>query len=707
MKHRPILSICLSTVASVSILGLAVTPASAQGQPFSQDAQEEGRSAGDIVVTARKRSERLQDVPETITAFSADMLTKGGIANVDDLGRQLPNVILNRRGDNEPNVVIRGIGAFGNTQGVGFYVDDVRNITDQSARLVDLERLEVLKGPQGTLYGGSSIGGAIKFVTRKPSYEQEGHFTVEGGEQNILNVLGSVNVPIVDGVAALRISGYADHDGGYKYNPNLHVNSDKSTEYGFRTVLRLNPDDATEVLASFRYSRTENAGNDYYVTSGPQEYSFETPLSERNYNHKQILGGILSVTRDLDFATLTSLSSYTRRKNRILWDIDYTPADDVTASQDAPVVTKVFTQELRLASDNSGSLNWLAGVYYSSIRDLDLLSHVDLYLGAPAAGDPTVANYYNVTTLARQYAGFANIGWKSGGFEVNFGARLDHNKVKGIDLNTGGKNDTSDTIVLPKLSLAYHASRDLLLYASASKGYEPGRLNIAADAVLIPFKRETANNFEVGAKGELFGGLLQYDVAGFYIKYKDRQFETRINVDGIITEFITNIGTSESYGAEFSGTLRPTRDLSISASGGFLHSKWKKGVFFEQDVTGNTATNAPRFSGNINADYTHPVTDKLKVGLRGELTHTSSFYWDVPNLTKQRAYDIAGFRISLADIDDKWEFALRIDNAFNKVYNTEYQDQILSDRVNGACDRCSDARIGQPRVIKGSFSYKF
>src|SRR3546814_382937 len=176
---------------------------------------------GDIIVTARKRAESLQDVPETITAFSAQALQKGGISNVNDLGRQLPNVVLNRRGDNEPNVVIRGVGAFGNTQGVGFYIDDVRNVTDQSARLVDLERVEVLKGPQGTLYGGSSIGGAIKFVTKKPLYDVEGSFTVEGGGQNILNVFGSVNLPIVDGVAALRLSAYAAHNGGYIYNPFL------------------------------------------------------------------------------------------------------------------------------------------------------------------------------------------------------------------------------------------------------------------------------------------------------------------------------------------------------------------------------------------------------------------------------------------------------------------------------------------------------
>ncbi|MBA4758218.1 TonB-dependent receptor [Sphingosinicella sp.] len=692
-------AVLLPSAASAWAQELAAEPVAQQGGTVTTTGDD-----GDIVVTARKRAESLQDVPETITAFSAQALERGGINNVNDLGRQLPNVVLNRRGDNEPNVVIRGVGAFGNTQGVGFYIDDVRNVTDQSARLVDLERVEVLKGPQGTLYGGSSIGGAIKFVTKKPVYDVEGRFTVEGGEQNTLNVFGSVNLPIIDGIAALRLSAYADHNGGYIYNPFLDENPDESTERGVRAALRVNPDDVTEILVNLRYSKTENGGNDYYPTDGPRDYSYDAPLSERNYNHKQILGGILSITRDFDFATMTSLTSYTRRRNQILWDIDYTPVDAVTASQREPRTTQVFTQELRLASDGSAPFNWLLGAYYSSLKNFDLIGQVDLFLDEPARGDPTVADFFNTTTMQRNYAAFVNLGYETGGFEINIGARLDHSKFRGIDLNTDTSEQTSDTIVLPKFSLAYDTPGGTLIYASVSKGYEPGRLNTNG---LVPFNRETSLNFELGTKGDLFDGLLQFDLAGFYIKYKDRQFESRVNIDGVIIEAITNIGTSESYGVEFGGTLRPSRDLSISANGGFLHSKWLNGTFFGEDIGGNRTTNAPRFTGTISADYSRLISDNLKIGLRGELAHNSGFFWDVPNLTTERSYDIAGFRIALSDIDDSWEFALRIDNAFDEVYNYEYQDQILGDRVNGVCDKCSDARIGQPRVIKGSFSYRF
>ncbi|WP_192812918.1 TonB-dependent receptor [Rhizorhabdus wittichii] len=714
MRKISLLKICLSGAATVGLVTGAASPVLAQDHSSEENAQQGQPSSGsEIIVTARKRNERLSDVPETITAFSSEALTKAGIANVDDIGRQLPNVVLNRRGDNEPNAVIRGVGGFGNTQGVGFYIDDVRNVTDQSARLIDLERVEVLKGPQGTLYGGSSIGGAIKFVTKKPSYDGiEGHVTVEGGGQEILNLEGAVNIPITDGTAAVRISAYADSNGGYLTNPLIvDTRPDESKEYGVRGTLRLNPGENTEILATLRYIRMNNGGYPYYPTSGPSDYSFVSPGITNGFNRKQVLGGIVSLNHDFDFATFTSLSSYTRRENRILWDFSLTgdPATSVVASQDDPVVSNVVTQEFRLASNGDGPLSWLAGLYYSSYSNYDLLSQVDLFFGVPVIGDPNVPDFYDTKTMQRTYAGFANIGYKAGGFEANVGARLDHSTFKGTDNATGQTGKIDKTIVLPKLSLAYKPSRDLMIYASLAKGYEPGKVPVYGDGAFQPYKAETSLNYEVGVKGEAFDRLFQYELSGFYITYKDRQFETRVNENGIIVEKIVNVGDSESYGVEFSGTLRPTDHLTISGSAGYLHSTWKNGIYDLVDVSGNRTPNAPRFTGTLNADYSHPVSDRLKIGLRADIVHNSGFYWDIPNRTQQEDYNLVGFRLSLADIDDRWELAARLVNAFNKKYNYEYQDQINSeiDPVTGACNLCSNARIGQPRLYTVSFSYKF
>ncbi|MEZ5656850.1 MAG: TonB-dependent receptor [Sphingobium sp.] len=713
MKKGRILNRCLPSIALTAVI-VPVIPAWAQDSSSSnEDSQALAVREGEIVVTARKKSERLMDVPETITAFSAETLEKAGIKNVDDIGRSLPNVVLNRRGDNEPNAVIRGVGGFGNTQGVGFYVDDVRNVTDQSARLIDLERVEVLKGPQGTLYGGSSIGGAIKFVTKKPSYDGvEGHVTVEGGGQEILNLEGAVNVPITDGKVAVRISAYSDSNGGYMLNPLIiKTHPDESKEYGVRGTLRLNPGEATEIVANLRYIRMNNGGYPYSPVSGPTDYSFISPGITNGFNRKQVLGGIVSINHDLDFATLTSLSSFTRRENRILWDFSLTgdPATSVVASQDDPVVSNVVTQELRLASNGDGPLNWLAGLYYSLYSNYDLLSQVDLFFGVPVIGAPNVPDFYDTKTMQRTYAGFANIGYEAGGFEVNVGARLDHSTFKGTDKATGQTGKLKKTIVLPKVSLSYNLSRDVMIYGSVSKGYEPGKVPVYGDGAFQPYKPETSLNYEVGIKGEAFDRLFQYELAGFYITYKDRQFETRVNENGIIVEKIVNVGDSESYGVEFSGTLRATDNLTISGSAGYLHSKWENGIYDLVDVSGNRTPNAPRFTGTLNADYSQPISDNLKVGLRADIAHNSGFYWDIPNRTQQEDYNLVGFRLSLSDIDNKWELAARLVNAFNEKYNYEYQDQINAelDPVTGACNLCSNARIGQPRLYTVSFSYRF
>ena len=180
----------LAILASAPALAEIPVAASADGAA----ATTPNSTVAEVVVTARRRGERVIDVPESLTAMAGDDLKKAGVDSLDDLGHMVPNVLFNRRGDNEPNVVIRGIGSFGNVQGVNFYFDEVPNFTDQASRLVDLDRVEVLKGPQGTLYGGAAIGGAVKYITRQPSDTFEGGIGAEVGQERTANINGWVNI---------------------------------------------------------------------------------------------------------------------------------------------------------------------------------------------------------------------------------------------------------------------------------------------------------------------------------------------------------------------------------------------------------------------------------------------------------------------------------------------------------------------------------
>lgn len=717
-------ALMLSITSSASAQSASAPPAAAPSNGPQDDgeqasnvspAAEQAPDDREIIVTARKRNERLLDVPETITAFSAETLTKGGIRTLDDLGRAIPNVNMNRRADNEPNVVIRGIGSFGNVQGVGFYVDDVQNFTDQSARLVDLERVEVLKGPQGTLYGGSSIGGAVKYITRKPSDAVEGSFRVEAGERRTINIAGSINLPVTDDLF-FRASAYTDNSNGYSRNPITGINNDESREYGIRAALRYAPSDATDVLLSLRHSYLDNGGQDYVLVNAVDDYRYDNPLNVDVFNKRRIWSGTLSVNQDIGGVTLTSLTSYTERRVGVHWDLDYTPLDIVSTPNGRPIQkTPVFTQELRLTSNGDGPISWIVGLYHARTRDRIIGISGPIILGSVATGgDPfTIEGYRAGRSIDKNYAAFGDLTYRNGPLELTAGARLNRNKFNASNGNIPASLAIKDTVVLPKFSASYKLMPEMLLYATVAKGYEPGKANLFSTE-LFPYKAETAMNYEAGLKGEMSGGLLSYELAGFYITNRNRQFETQIkDATGTPVDLTSNIGTSRSYGGEASVTLRPVRGLTLNANGGYLHARYRRALFREVAYERVTVPNAPTFSGYASADYSVRLNDALRFNIRGDVSHSSRVYWDVPNRGRQESYQVVGLRAALASSNNAWEFAIRADNLFDEKYNTEFFYNFGGDptldptQLNATCDACHLARVGSPRQVLASFSYRF
>ena len=679
-----------------SILGImALAPGGALAQELVAETSAESteNEGSEILVTARKRSERLIDVPETIAAFSDEALEKAGISNLDKLGQVVPNVVLNRRGDNEPNVVIRGVGSFGNVQGVGFYIDDVQNFTDQASRLVDLERVEVLKGPQGTLYGGSSIGGAVKYVSKRPSDEFKGRASIELGEQSIFNVNGSVNAPVSDKFY-VRFSGYVDTNGGFLKNNVTGNNNDKAREYGVRAALRFAPSDETDINLSVRYSKLSNGGNDYYLTTTTEDYRTQSDLDQDIYNRRQVFGTILNIDQELGDVRLTSLTSYTERTNRILWDLDYSDLDGVWVFQRDPVRTKIFTQEVRLQSEGGDGLNWLVGGYHSRVRDRSLVISADVVIGTDFGGAPDfIDDFHDNTSLELTYAGFANLSYGSGPFEASLGARLNFNDFYGLNRLINDSLHVKDTAVLPKLSLSYKVDPAAMLYLNVSKGYEPGRFSLFNTVPLLPYKPETAWNFELGAKGQTSDDFLSYEFAGFYIKSKNRQLETLVlDQNNVPQEAIGNVGDARTWGAEFSLTLRPVSGLSLNVNGGWMDAKFNAGLF-----NGNRVPYSPRFTGGASIDYSAEVSDDLKFSARMDLVHNSGFAWNTANTLSQESYNVVGGRIAVGGADEKWDLAIRVDNLFNAKYHSELQP-FGSDLL---------ARRGQPRLIVGTATVRF
>ncbi|MFC3052841.1 TonB-dependent receptor [Kordiimonas pumila] len=674
----------------------------AQDMNADTDSSSEKFVMDEIIVMARKRSESLTSIPETIDAFTSDYIERAGITSLDDIGRQTPNIILNRRQDNEPNVVIRGVGSFGNTQGVGFYVDDVQNFTDQSASIEDVERIEILKGPQGTLYGGSNVGGAIKYVLKKPT----GEFGVEGkaeyGAFDTRNFFGAINTPVIADKLSARVSGYYNHTDSYTSNSFLGNKPGMTNEWGIRLALAWEISENLTADFSYRHNEIENGGNIYVVAADGADYSRVVDFNNDVYNDRKVDGGILTLNYTTDFADLTSVTSYTKRTTALGWDLDYGSADGVFATNGDRDDTTVFTQELRLTSNGSGPFDWLVGGYYSSVDNRALTNNIDLFLGVDSGGPLFIKDFNNGDTDEKQYALFATTNYSFGAFKIGGGLRVARSEYKGAVVGVSDV-DVNDTIILPKVTLSYDLTDNAMIYSNIALGSEPGKANVASGS-LSPYEAEKATNYELGLKGTAVDRRLTYDIAAFYITYSKRQLENRfVDPDsGFIVEEITNIGRSVSYGLEGGISYMLTPELSFSASGGYLKSEWddEDALYNLEPVDGLSVPNAPKFSGNAALDYRKPVGNDLVLGLRADVSHISLFYWDVPNVSSQPAQTIVNLRASIGDADDKWELAIRGENIFDEEYFTEYTPDVFGPGIGLGAP-------GKPASVMASFSFKF
>ncbi len=668
------------------------------------DGAAEADSGGVIVVTARKRTERLIDVPESIQVVNAETIERAGINTVNDLGRLTPNVMLNRRQDNEPNVVIRGIGGFGNTQGVGFFIDDVQNFTDQTAGIEDVESIEVLKGPQGTLYGGSNVGGAIRYNLRQPGPDWALDASAEYGSFDTTRLFGALNIPLSEnGEFAVRVSGYYNRTDGYISNINIGGRPDASEELGVRFALRWDPSDEFTATLNYRHNELENGGNVYVPAANTRDYRRTVDYNLDVFNDRTVDGFSLHLEATPGDVTFTSLSSYTQRNNRLLWDLDYSALDGVFATEGDRNTTRVYTQELRVTSDTADNFDWLVGGYYARIENRGLVENADVFFGVDFGGPIPIIDFNNGQSTEEQFALFGTANLHFGNFTIGGGLRLGRSEYRGRVLNNPMSiTDVNDTFVLPKLTLSYDVGEDLMIYANVARGYEPGRANVVNSSG-APYNEETIWNYELGFKGQTLNRTLSFDIAAFYITYNDRQYENLfLNDQGVPTENITNVGDSESYGLEFGLSYRPSEYFTLNVSGGYLHSVWDdpNAQFNLIAINGNEVPNSPDFSGNISADYRLPIGEDFELGARVDVSHLGNFFWDLPNTSEQSSYQLVNARLSFADADGGWEVAIRAENLFNKGYFNNFVPGFFGPGQSASAP-------GQPRTVTGSVRFSF
>jgi iron complex outermembrane receptor protein len=690
--------------------GASVSPAGNAAQPPAGESQ----SLEEIVVSARKRSERLLDIPESISVLSAADLAQKSITTVEDIGRQTPNLQLNMRQDLTTDVVIRGVGAYGDVLGVGFSIDDVPNFTDQTMRLEDLQSVEILKGPQGTLYGGSSIGGLIRYVSKKPTFDWSGEASADYGSYNEVDLFAAQNMPLIDEKLALRVSAYDVKSDGYITNNALGIYGNPLTDYGVRATLLYQPSDTINALLVLRHSYIRNGADEYAPATNARAFTLDAPFFQATFNRRTTNGGVFELNADIGRNKFTSISSYTSAQYTQSADISFTPPGIpgqslYTTPGNRP--TTIATQELRLTSPSGKSFNWLAGLYGAVIENV--LLNQNAVSNYPPPTLPTIINDFDTKRTDTAIFGTAN--YRVGGLTVEAGLRLTQTRFDAnVYIEPGGLPDQSASITsraaLPKFSLSYTVPKVGLAYATIAKGMEPGAVNTVSTAPL-PYKSETAVSYEIGVKGQAIDRTVEYEAAAFYVNNNHHQFETNqyIPSEGGLVQLISNIGDSRTYGAELTATWRATSALTIGVTGGYLNAKWIKATSFGKAIDGNTIPNAPETTASVSIGYSQPVFSKLRFDANFDAAYTAKFWWDLPNTpgSPEPAYWMNNARISVGEEHQAWQLSFRVKNMFNGRYWTEYYPNFFA-TGQYPCTGCANVgAVGVPREYSVAVAFKY
>ena len=331
MLRREIWRLPVAGMASVLIF---LFPAGAANAEDADD-RSASRVIEEILVTARKREESLLEIPESLAVITGESIDRGNIKALSQIGFQVPNLNLSMRLDGFPNVSIRGLGSFGNTQGVGFYLDDTQIFSDASSRFGDLERIEVLKGPQGTLYGGSNVGGAVKFVSVRPNSEEaSGKIKVLAGEQGTIDGEVHVNLPLGDGGWAMRGFIFGASDDGYLKNANpprangmrRSGSSDVGAveEAGGRVSLAGPLSERLSFYGSFRYNEYDGPNNTWVRELDPHNLRHPNVVNNSipGKHERDTKAGLIEFTLELEGMDVLWLSSYTDTFSSRYTDID-------------------------------------------------------------------------------------------------------------------------------------------------------------------------------------------------------------------------------------------------------------------------------------------------------------------------------------------------------------------------------------------------
>jgi iron complex outermembrane receptor protein len=689
----------------------------------------------EIVVTAQKREQSVQDVPLSITAISGDTMRNLGYSNSTDVARMTPNLnIQSITGEgNQPAFFIRGIGLndynTNNAGPVGIYQDEVviSSPSAQAFALFDLERIEVLRGPQGTLYGRNTTAGAINFVSRKPTEETSFDFALRAGNFNALRLEAAASGPLSDTVRA-RVAVQSNKADGYIEDDVSGTQYAETDNQAIRLLLVFTPTDTLSLLLNVHYGKSDTISpvykhrgafdantfdpatglflgfcSDAEIVShephcvsalGYQDTNTDPRRGQYNRNGDldfEVTGGSLTLDWLVsDAVTFTSITGYDDFDKVHFEDSDTGP--QTWLDIDFPINSETFSQEYRL-NGRTERTNWLVGVFYLD-ESLAQPQRADVFRDLrPLFGfDPdrfifTSQHLHQQDTRAWAVFGQADIilndKWQlTAGIRFSNEARefsADVSFVEDFDppLQFVDFNDKlTDENVSGKLVLTYRPTDTAMIYGSVSTGFKsggfPGVFGLAPEDY-TGYKAETLIAYEVGFKSDLADGRAKLNGSAFLYDYSDLQLFQLFTGAGIPVQRLTNAADAEVIGAELELIAQPVDGLSLLASFAYVDTKLKDFVPVPGvNLSGNELANAPGLSFNGLARYDWTLETAAGVYVQADVTYQDDMFFDAVNnpVIKEDAYTIWGARVGFISASDRWEIALWSKNLANEDYFT-------------------------------------
>ncbi len=716
------LAICLCSPAYAQTTSSSGTAQASTASARQEAVANSNPSTGnEIIVTAQRRSESLQDVPLAVTAVTSDQLEKSGIRDMQSLASRVPNLNL---GVNigAAKVTLRGVGLENESAAaegsIALHLDGVFLSRPVAAfgSFFDVERIEALRGPQGTLYGRNATGGSLNIITRQPTEYLSGYFNLTAGNYGTIITEGAVSDALVPETLAVRLAFQTQNRDGFGKNIVTGNDIDDLNSRAVRGSMLFTPTDRMTIslMADYYWQRDNSGGY-----KSPRGAGFSAP-GVPIPRHAESQGGILPTDlRDVsaeddpmsflefwgvlgrvsyalsDTLELSSLSAYreTRNAGRTDLDVSNLPLAPLFRVEDAAQ----FSQELQLSGDSS-RLNWLLGLYYF-YEDNEGLTAVPL--------NPARTIFFGPDMLTTGFlaGGFikteAMAAFGQATYEVTdqlsltLGARYSTEKKTNrdelaFDLFTPFVGEFADpqqvlnrserfSSFTPRIALDYQATPDFLLYASWSRGFKAGTFSLGAG--IPPVDPETVSAFEGGIKSDLFDGRAHLNLAGFYYDYKDLQVGKVVNA----TLRLENAATATIYGLEAEFGVQITPQFEIDGNAAWLHARFDEYISADParpfgdgqtldngvpafNLSGNALSQAPDFAGFIGAQYIMP-SSLGEFTLRGEVSYRSRVYFTPFNLdyVSQEPTTKINLFLNWVSNDDHWNGSIFVKNLTNEL----------------------------------------